>query len=164
VVDGLYDRLSRPENELVIFDINRSAGMRGFFSTDPATRLSSLAARPSTNYRLTVIANSDDESAAVVERSRAAGTENFVESELGLAWPPGVYSLSHVAVNFPPDDAIYGLLPAGDGGFGLQIGVIEPRGERGLLAVSANTLTRLRSNPFFPYIEQRLIELIGTVD
>jgi hypothetical protein len=30
--------------------------------------------------------------------------------------------------------------------------------------VSANILTRLRSNPFFPYIEQRLIELIGTVD
>jgi alpha-beta hydrolase superfamily lysophospholipase len=164
VVDGFYDHLSRPENELVIFDINRSAAMRGFFSTDPVTRLGSLVARESTDYRLTVITNTEDESEAVVERTRAAGAEDFVESDLGLAWPQNVYSLSHVAVNFPPDDPIYGSQPPADGGFGFQLGAVEPRGERGLLAVPAAALTRLRSNPFFPYVEQRLIDLAPTAD
>jgi hypothetical protein len=162
VVDGLYDRLTRPENELVIFDINRRAAMRGFFGTDPVERLRSLVERSSTAYQLTVLTNVEEETDAVVVRTRAAGTKEFVASDPGLVWPPGVYSLSHVALPFPSDDPIYGSLPATEGAFGLQLGAIEPRGERGLLAVPAAALTRLRSNPFFPYIEQRLLELTGS--
>jgi hypothetical protein len=68
-----------------------------------------------------------------------------------------------VALTFPPDDPIYGSRPPEEGAFGLQIGAFEPRGERGLLIVPASQLTRLRSNPFFPYVEQRLVELVGGV-
>ena len=57
---------------------------------------------------------------------------------------------------FPPDDPIYGSQPDPENLFGVQLGTLEPRGERGLLAVSTDQLTRLRSNPFFSYIEQRL--------
>jgi len=159
VVGGLYDRLSRPENELVIFDINRRAEILGFFSNDPVERLRSLVERTTTPYRLTVLSNADEEADALEVWSRDAGESEFVVSDPGLEWPPGVYSLSHVAVPFSPDDPIYGSLPPGEGAFGFQLGAIEPRGERGLLAVPAAALTRLRSNPFFPYIEQRLIEL-----
>jgi len=35
---------------------------------------------------------------------------------------------------------------------------VEPRGERDLLAVPIDLFTRLRYNPFFPYIERRLVE------
>jgi alpha-beta hydrolase superfamily lysophospholipase len=164
VVDGLYDRLSRPENELVIFDINRSAGMRGFFRTDPVGRLRSLVDRPTTPYRLTVITNVEEGADAVSVMTRAAGSDQFAVTDPGMAWPNGVYSLSHVALNFPPDDPIYGSVPAGKGAFGFQLGAVEPRGERGLLAVPAAALTRLRSNPFFGYIEQRLIELAPETD
>jgi alpha-beta hydrolase superfamily lysophospholipase len=159
VVDGLYDQLARPENELVIFDIDRQSAMRGFFRTDPADRLGSLLERSATPYRLTVLSNRDDGSPAVVERTRAAGETEFVVSETGLEWPRGVYSLSHVAVPFPPDDPVYGSNPSRDAVFGVQLGTLEARGERGLLAVSASHLTRLRSNPFFPYVERRLAEL-----
>jgi hypothetical protein len=160
VVAGLYDRLDRPENELVIFDINRHATMRGFFSTDPANRLRSLVERPATAYRLTLLSNRDDGSSDVVERSRPAGAADFVTSETGLRWPPGIYSLSHVAIPFPPDDPIYGSEPPVRPAFGVQIGRVEARGERGLLAVPAAQLTRLRSNPFFSYVERRLAELV----
>ena len=44
---------------------------------------------------------------------------------------------------------------------GAAIGSVEPRGERGLLAVPVDTLMRLRSNPFFSYVEQRVLEFIG---
>ena len=47
------------------------------------------------------IKSGDDVVTADLDRVNAE-----IESDLGLAWPPGVYSLSHVAVNFPPDDPI----------------------------------------------------------
>jgi len=37
--------------------------------------------------------------------------------------------------------------------------MLEPRGKKGLLSIPAGQFNRLRSNPFFPYIEQRLIEV-----
>ena len=158
VVDGLFDRLATPENELVIFDINRQAKMRDFFSTDPANRLRSLMERPTTPYRLTVITNIDETTDSLEEWTRPAGTTEVSVSNLDLVWPRGFYSLSHVAVPFPPDDPIYGSHPDPEQLFGVQLGTLEPRGERGLLAVTASQLTRLRSNPFFGYVERRLID------
>jgi len=161
IVEGLHDRLIDNDSELVIFDINRGAKMRDFFKTDPAKRLSSLTTRESTPYRLTVISNLDVTTDALEEWSRPAGATEPSIRPLNLDWPPGFYSLSHVAVPFAPDDPIYGVVPNLEHNFGLQLGALEPRGERGLLSINAGQFNRLRSNPFFPYIEQRLIELTG---
>jgi alpha-beta hydrolase superfamily lysophospholipase len=161
VVSGLYDRLTNPESELVVFDINRQAKMRDFFRTDPADRLRSLIERPTTPYRLTVISNMDETTDSLEEWSRPAGATEAVISNLELEWPRGFYSLSHVAVPFAPDDPIYGTHPDPEHRFGVPLGSLEPRGERGLLVVAADQFLRLRSNPFFPYIEQRLIEVAG---
>lgn len=160
VVDGLHDRLVDGDSELVIFDINRTAKMREFFRSDPAERLRSLTSRTSTPYRLTVLTNHDESTDAIEEWTRAAGSTESVVTALDLEWPPGFYSLSHVALPFPPDDPIYGFSPGPDPGWGVQLGVLEPRGERGLLNIPAGQFNRLRSNPFFPYVEQRIIELV----
>jgi len=159
VVSALYDRLARPENELVIFDVNRRSTMRDFFRLDPAVRLQELKDRPTTPYRLTVLSNRDDQSDSVLVGTRAAGATEFEESDPGLEWPRGIYSLSHVATPFPQDDPVYGLVPPPEGALDLPLGRLEPRGERGLLSVPVTHLTRLRSNPFFPYVERRLAEL-----
>jgi hypothetical protein len=159
VVGALYDRLSRPENELVIFDVNRRSTMRDFFRLDPAVRLAELKERLTTPYRLTVLSNRNEESDRLQVGTRAAGSVEFELSEPELEWPKGVYSLSHVATPFPPDDPIYGLVPPPPGVPGLELGRLEPRGERGLLSVPVTHLTRLRCNPFFPYVERRLKEL-----
>jgi hypothetical protein len=158
VVEGLYDRLDDPDSELVVFDINRQARTLGFFKTDPTQRLQALMDRPTTAYRLTVVTNISGTSDVLEEWSRAAGAEPPRVTELELEWPRGVYSLSHVAVPFPPDDPIYGSDPDPSAVHGVRLGTLEPRGERGLLAVPAEQLTRLRSNPFFSYVERRLIE------
>jgi len=42
----------------------------------------------------------------------------------------------------------------------MNLGSLEPRGERGVLRVSLNHFMRLRYNPFFPYIEKRMVETI----
>jgi hypothetical protein len=75
---------------------------------------------------------------------------------LGLAWPPEVFSLTHVAIPFPPDDPLYGLVgPTKTAGL-LPIGRLSPRGERAVLTVGADTLMRLSSNPFFPFVAERI--------
>jgi hypothetical protein len=76
--------------------------------------------------------------------------------ELGLAWPLGVFSLGHVAVPFPPDDPLYGIAPAAVGPLGFSLGNLAARGEPGALVVPLNTLGRLRSNPFFEVIRERI--------
>ena len=80
---------------------------------------------------------------------------------LALAWPRFVFSLSHVAVPFPEDDPLYGLTPDPGEDYGVRLGQLEPRGERGVLLVSVDDLMRLKCNPFFPYLEERLREWVA---
>jgi hypothetical protein len=89
-----------------------------------------------------------DRVAAVEEQSRA----------LGLAYPPGVFSLSHVALPFPLSDSLYGMQPDPAENFGVNLGAVAPRGERGTLIVSLDALLRMSSNPFFPYMIERIEE------
>ena len=90
-----------------------------------------------------------------------AGAETEQERPLELTFPPGVFSLSHVALPFPLSDGLYGLEPDPDEDFGIRLGTIAARGERGALIVSLDTLLRMSSNPFFPYLLGRIEEGIG---
>jgi hypothetical protein len=81
---------------------------------------------------------------------------------LGLSYPRDIYSLSHVALPFPPEDPLYGSHPEGPEDYGIRLGTIAARGERGALIVSLDTLLRASSNPFFAYLAARIDEGIGT--
>lgn len=88
-----------------------------------------------------------------------AGSTKEHTRDLGLAFPSGLFSLSHVALPFPMSDALYGLKPDDPEEFGVNLGAIAPRGERGVLIVDLDALVRVSSNPFFPYILERLDEV-----
>jgi hypothetical protein len=90
--------------------------------------------------------------------SRAARTVDVAIAPLPLDWPPGVFSLAHVAVPFPPDDPVYGLTPADDDLPPFHLGSVPARGESGALIVPAEMLARLRCNPFFDVIRAKVIE------
>ena len=45
--------------------------------------------------------------------------------------------------------------------FGINLGAMATRGERGALIVSLDSLLRMTSNPFFPYLLQRIDEGIS---
>jgi hypothetical protein len=79
---------------------------------------------------------------------------------LGLSYPAELYSLSHIALPFPITDSLYGLQPDNPEEFGINLGAVAPRGERGALIVSLDWLLRLSSNPFFPYLAKRIEEAI----
>ena len=45
--------------------------------------------------------------------------------------------------------------------FGVHLGAIAPRGERGVLILNLDALLRVSSNPFFPYLLERIDQAIA---
>ena len=74
-----------------------------------------------------------------------------------MRWPENLYSLSHVALPFPMDDSLYGMFHSNDSSR-IQLGNMDLRGERGVLKIPAADMLRLRWNPFYPFMERRLLE------
>jgi len=157
VISSLYGLLPANGSELVLFDLNRAAKISsGLLRSASETVLTRILPEPPRNYRTTIIANVADDSQEVAERVVEAGTAAGRTRPLGLAFPPGLFSLSHVALPFPMNDSLYGLEPDEKESFGVNLGAIAPRGERGVLIVDLDALVRVSSNPFFPYMAERL--------
>jgi hypothetical protein len=108
-------------------------------------------------FDLTVITNQSPDTRKVHALQKKAGKGGVFPAPLALSWPGGVYSLSHVAPPFPPSDPLYGSRQE-DGGRPATLGSLEPRGEKGLLRVGIADLMRLRYNPFYAYLEARIME------
>jgi len=155
VADVLLEHLAPDSHELVLFDVNRLAAVQALLVQDPGPltrRLQSLPQRP---YALSIVTNASDDSRSVVELHAPAGSAQVARRELGLEWPRTVFSLSHVALPFPPDDPLYGYQADAAPGH-VQLGSIEVRGENGVLTVPTWVLTRQRSNPFHAYLLERI--------
>jgi hypothetical protein len=58
-------------------------------------------------------------------------------------------------------DSLYGMEPDDSEDFGVHLGAIAPRGERGVLIVNLDALLRVSSNPFFPYVRERIAQGIA---
>jgi len=162
VADALLEHLAPDSHELVLFDVNRLAAVQALLVQDPGPltrRLQSLPQRP---YALSIVTNASDDSRAVVELHAPAGSAQVARRELGLEWPRTVFSLSHVALPFPPDDPLYGYQAEPAPGH-VQLGSIEVRGENGVLTVPAWVLTRQRSNPFHAYLLERVDGFLADV-
>lgn len=160
LVSNLFNRLRPGENELVLFDINRQAGIESLLRWQPDAMLSALQQSPRDSFALTLVTNRDRQSAEVVARHWRADTRQFDEETLGLLWPDDVHSLSHVALPFAPEDPLYGGHPA-TASPGIHLGNIAMHGERGTLAISEAALLRLRWNPFYAYLESRSLAFLG---
>jgi hypothetical protein len=161
LVTALYAHLPPNGSELVLFDINRQAKFGLLLRPGAGEMLARLLPAAPRHYTATVIGSEGTESGEVVERVTQAGERTEHSRPIGLSYPFGVFSLSHVAVPFPVSDALYGLEPAPGEDFGINLGALAVRGERGLLITSQDALTRLLSNPFFPYMLARIDEGIG---
>jgi alpha-beta hydrolase superfamily lysophospholipase len=160
IITSLYAHLPANGSELVLFDMNRSAKLGPLLSTAADIVLTRILPPPPRRFRTVIISNAGD-SDEVMERVIEAGGETEQVRPLGLTWPLGVFSLSHVAVPFPPSDGLYGFAPDPSEDFGIALGTIAARGEVGALIVSLDTLLRMSSNPFFPYMIGRIEEGIG---
>jgi alpha-beta hydrolase superfamily lysophospholipase len=161
VVQRLLGRLDAGRHELVLFDINRFAAKSVLTVYDPRGLSTSVVGTSGLPFGLTLVSNEHAESAAVVARRQAPLSGEISAAEpLGLQWPAGVISLSHVALPFPADDPLYGQRPP-DNEDMLFLGQMAIQGERGLLLLPSDWLLRIRHNPFYDYLEVRALDWIG---
>ena len=160
VVDNLLGHLAPYRHELVLFDINRLAMKSTLLVTDPGPLTTRLMADATLPFAVTLVSNENPQSTTVIARHKAPFSAEISRTEpLDLAWPQGVISLSHVALPFPPDDPLYGQRPPGNEDV-LFLGQMSIQGERGLFKLSSDWLLRLRHNPFYEYLERRVLEWV----
>jgi len=162
ILTALYAFLPDNGSEIVLFDVNRTVKFGPLLRPSSYVALEQLTPTTPQAYRFTAVVNAGDETDATLERTIAPGDTQATERPLDLPYPAGIFSLSHLAIPIPPDDPLYGTQP-GPGSraeFGLNLGVLDARGERGALIVDQDFLTRLPSNPFFPYLLARVEESI----
>jgi alpha-beta hydrolase superfamily lysophospholipase len=163
LVENLFDRLPPGPHELVLFDINHVVGIEPLLSWSPDEMVRVLRRNAGQSFAFSLVTNADAHSREVIERRWRPGSDAPVETPLGLRWPADVYSLSHVALPFPPDDPVYGGRPHPPSP-GVHLGDIAWRGERGVLHVSAAAMLRLRWNPFYAWQERRVLEFLALGD
>ncbi len=156
IVSALYARLPANGSELVLFDVNRTVKFGPLLRPSAAAALARILPASPRRYRTTVIANADDHSWDTVVRTVEAGETTERAVALGVEYPPGLYSLSHVALPFPMSDPLYGLTPDGTENYGIELGALAPRGERNVLIASLDALLRASSNPFFGFMIERI--------
>ncbi len=156
VVHALYGNLPDNGSELVLFDVNRHTELGLLFRTRIENLLATLVTPAPRNYRLTIVGNRDPQSDEAVALSTAAGSKEAVTTPLGQTYSPDIYSLSHVALPFPPEDGLYGDRPDPRDDFGIHLGTIAAHGERSALIVSLDWLLRMSWNPFFPFVLERV--------
>ena len=158
ILQALYAHLPANGSELVLFDVNRSVKFGPLLRSSADTALARILPGGPQNYRTTIITNHDDAHGEMIERVIEARESGERSQPVGLSYPDGLYSLSHVAIPFPMSDGLYGLTPDKSEDFGLRLGTLAPRGERNVLIASLDALMRASSNPFFPYVLQRVGE------
>lgn len=163
IIHRLFARLPEAGHELVLFDINHNARAELFFKKDSSHEMMALLQDEHLPFTVNLVTNKNEKSSEVVIRRKTPGHLKITETPLGLQWPPEIYSLSHVALPFSVNDPLYGRSPSDDNP-GIRLGRIELRGERGMLQISAADMLRLRWNPFYTYMEQRLLEFVRLAD
>ncbi len=160
ITPATFDRLFAylPENgsELVLFDLNRYEFVAPFLKTNWDRQVSALFADDVRRYRLTLVTNASPSTRDTVARVDNPHQDEPDVIPLGIAWPPQIFSLSHLAVPFRRDDPLFGIDPDMSVSYGPRLGLLAPRGEKGVLSVPTDQFMRLNCNPFFPYVEERI--------
>lgn len=159
LIDGLFGQLPAGGHELVIFDINRFSEIEPVLEQDPKTSIEASLFDTGLQFTISFVTNKSEKSQHVGVRQKRPDDSETREISIDLMWPKGLYSLSHVALPISPKDPLYGGPDAGNSP-GIKLGDIAFRGERGVLQIPATAMLRLRWNPFYSYMEWRLLEFV----
>ncbi|MCE1557755.1 alpha/beta hydrolase, partial [Enterobacter hormaechei] len=161
VVSGLFDQLPANGSELVVFDINQAGSFRPLFRPSSWTAVADLLPEAKRRYSVTIVTNASPDRFDMVAKTTPAGSTRETVMPLSVAYPQEVYSLSHVAIPFPPDDDLYGRHPEVKNHYGISLGTIALWGETSVLSVGKDALMRVTSNPFYDYMQTRIDSRIG---
>lgn len=156
VVTALYNHLPENGSELVLFDLNQAVSFRPLFKNSSFTAVSRLLPPAPRRYTSTIITNVTPESTDTLARTTQAGGTTENTEMLDITYLPDIFSLSHIALPFPLSDSLYGRYPNPPKQYGMSYGNMTVRGETSVLIVGLDSLMRVSSNPFFPYMLRRI--------
>lgn len=155
VVTSLYNYLGNNGSELVVFDLNQAVSFRPLFRQSSYTAIDTLLPRAPRAWTATILTNASETRLDMVAKTTLAGQTRETIQPLALQYPADIYSLSHVAVPFPVTDALYGSHPENNA-YGMNFGTVQMRGETAVLVVGLESLLRVTSNPFYPWMIERI--------
>ena len=150
VVNNLYSKLPQNGSRLIVYDVNRNSSVVHLMRKIPGDPLAYFESHAPHAYDLTILRNRNDFTLDIDAIRIAAGEAEKSVEQTDLSWPPSFYSLSHIAIPFPPDDLLYGNgANRSDSDPGIAFGNLAPRGELGVLLLSSDYFLRSRYNPFY---------------
>ncbi len=159
VIRILLGRLAPEGHEAVAFDINRLADIAPLLRPDIRDPHRNLLEGDPWPFSTTLVTNESDSTTAIVAIERPAGSNEVTAKPTGLAWPAGVFAISHVAIPVPPDDPIYGQTPPRRSK-AIFLGRVEIFGENRMIAIPPAALQRLRYDPFYSYVVERMMHFL----
>jgi pimeloyl-ACP methyl ester carboxylesterase len=160
LISSLFSRLESGEDEIFIFDINRYTNVESVLSGDPSAWINGLIDSESQLFTVTTLVNENEASRRIQVQRNIPGVADAKICATGLEWPAGLFSLSHVALPFPPDDPVYGWQEVDDYS-GIRLGMMALRGENRVLRITPSDMLRLRWNPFHDEMMSRIAEFTG---
>lgn len=160
VMRALYAQLPENSSEIVLFDVNRNHRFDSLLRASSLQALQRLLPSGPQRYRTTIIANAAEDDSRTVVRTIPPDADEVTVTPLPLRYPDNIFSLSHIALPFPPNDPLYGTEPDTSENFGVRLGTEAPRGERGALVLSLDAVLRISSNPFYAYVRERIEGII----
>jgi alpha-beta hydrolase superfamily lysophospholipase len=162
VMHTLYAHVPANGSEVVLFDVNRNQRFDTLLKPSALTAINRMLPSGPQAYRSTVIANAAVNDDHTVTRTTEPGQSAASTAPLSIPYPDTIFSLSHIALPFPPSDPLYGTAPDLSENFGIRLGTQAPRGERGTLILNFDAALRISSNPFYPYVRDRIEALLPT--
>ena len=160
IVRNLYSHLPANGSKIVVYDINRHNTIISHGRNVPRSPMDDFNSAAPLHYDVTVLRNRDADTAAVDIVTLATGSSQATTTRSDLNWPDGTYSLSHIALPFRRDDAVYGdgtttaRLP-------FSFGALAPRGEAGVLLLGSDYFLRARYNPFYAFQADVVTQWLG---
>ena len=159
LITGLFEKLPAGGHELILFDINRINEAAKFFTKDLKPYLDKMFNTEKFPYSLTLVTNENENSRLIQALHKEAGRTELDTVTLAIEWPRNIHSLSHIALPFPVTDPLYGENSSEENP-GVHLGNVALQGERGVLRIPAAAMLRLRWNPFYSYLEQRVFDFV----
>ena len=164
IVTLLYDRLPANNSKLVVYDVNRNSTALHLMNNPLPDVMDYFESMAPHGFSVTVLRNRDPSTNELDAYTLTAGETRATVETTDLEWPPGIYSLSHIALPFRPDDVVYGDGTTNNNrGGDLELGALAPRGEAGVLMLTSDYFLRTRHNPFYAAQARALTEWVDSL-
>jgi esterase/lipase len=152
---NFISKLPGKNHEVVVYDVNQNEAIVEILKKKPDNLIEIMNKESPFEFKISLITNRSQGSDLMRLVELDANSRELIDSDQKFEWPDEIYSLSHIAIPFPPTDMVYGSGITNDN---FNFGKLAPRGERKMLNLEPSYFLRLRYNPFYSFQEQKIKE------